>query len=112
MADEQIYGVIDRVVTEVSEKIKVVVVSRRSVAAKFKANSKVLCVRWQCSECAPPLRPRAVAQSFELKRLSSSDAASLFSKLTASRWRPSDIKENIKVLAAGALVRCEWFGAN
>ena len=37
---------------------------------------------------------------FELKRLSSTDSASLLSKLTANRWRPSDIKENIKVMSA------------
>ncbi len=34
-----------------------------------------------------------------MKRLSSTDSASLLSKLTANRWRPSDIKDNIKVMS-------------
>ena len=38
-------------------------------------------------------------QNFDLKRLSSSDSASLLAKLTSHRWRSADIKDNIKIMS-------------
>merc|ERR1712228_414557 len=80
--NKELYSVVFKILIEVSEKIKFILISNNTVSDIYNYNNNAA------------ISPKA----YHLKRLSSTDASNLFSKLTAGTWRPNDIKENIDVM--------------
>ena len=80
--NKELYAVVFKILSEVSEKIKFVLISNAAVSDIYTYNNNAA------------LSPK----HYHLKQLSSTDCCNLFAKLTAGAWRPNDIKENIDVM--------------
>ena len=79
----ELFSIIFKILCEVSEKIKFIIISKKICNEIYKYNNN--------SQLSP--------KTYHLKRLSSTDCANLFSKLTAGQWRANDIKENIDIMS-------------